>query len=448
MTNAEASGLDLLLQRLSWPSGLVRERACVSLGSLMADAKLGTDVATAVLAWMAVQKLESVAVFGLLAFFQAKTRDVDIPPWDAVSPRLLKPSLLSWLVARRLYEEYIGDPAVKEMHSGTAQPGFEVDPFFLRYAESFVPPVYLVRARHIDNKYSPGFLTQWAFEWTRLVELTEFKLRRPYIDFWTRQDDDHLGCLDLPLSEVYRSAFLRSLAWAAVERAMPRSDALWLAAQTCPIDLGLWRVPPGKQPGGWPKCGVVRDSVDTLPGEVATELAAIWHRQIGQEWLIAEASGRVQEGANSAYDLEIIGVIQACVGPSAPDVPTIYAEGARRTIGWETEHPLVFGGSYTRRSAVDWADRHSDWRIWRLAALADPDTVPRWQWWRFRRGVWLPAPILTARRFQFRCTPEAVVVEEDGHEVARWTDWTHNLREMTTANLTPQPARCCSFTVH
>ena len=30
-----------------------------------------------------------------------------------------------------------------------------------------------------------------------------------------------------------------------------------------------------------------------------------------------------------------------------------------------------------------------------------------------------------------------MVVEEGGSEVGRWIDWTHNLREMTSANLTP-----------
>ena len=52
MTSAEAYGLELLLQRLTWPSGLVQERACVSLGSLMADPELGAETVGEVLAWV------------------------------------------------------------------------------------------------------------------------------------------------------------------------------------------------------------------------------------------------------------------------------------------------------------------------------------------------------------------------------------------------------------
>jgi hypothetical protein len=437
VTTLEASALDLLFQRLTWPSGLVRERACVSLVSLLADVELGAEVTRAVLAWMAAQNLESVAVFGLLALSRARARVVEIPPWDVVSKHVPKPSLLSWLIARDLYDEYIGDPAVGDMHSGTAPAGFEADPFFLQYSESFVPPVYLMRAKHMDQKNCPGFLTQWSYEWTKLVEVTGFRLRRPYVSFWMRRDDDHLSCLDLPLSEVYRSAFLRALAWAVQVRGMPPDASLLLTAETCPIDLGLWLVAPGNRPEAWPKCTLDNGSIDTLPGRVTAELASMWHRQLGEDWIIAEARGRVDESANAAYDLDIIGIVQACTGPQSPDIEALCARRSRRTIEWKAEHLLAFGGSYGRELADDWQERHSDWLLWRLAARADSNTVPRWQWWRFHRGVWLPSPTLATKAFEFRCTPEAVIVAQDGLDVARWSDWTYKLREMITGDLTP-----------
>jgi hypothetical protein len=437
VTSSEASALDLLLQRLTWPSGLVRERACVSLGSLMADSELGGEVASAVLAWMAVQKLESLAVLGLLAFFQAKARGFPMPPSGAFCQRISKPSLLSWLIARSLYTQYIGDPAVHEMHAGTAPLGFEADPFFLKYAESFVPPVYLERARRIDSKHGSAFLARWMFEWTGLVELTGLKLHKPYVDFWTRRDDDYLLCLDLPLSEVYRSAFLRALSWAVDGDVLSRSKAVWLAGQTCPIDLGLWQVFPGRQPDAWPSSSPVGGSLDTIPGVVTSELAGMWQRQLSDEWSIAGASGRIYEGENSAYDLQIMGVIQACDGPHTPEIDSLDAKHAQRTISWAAPDLMAFGGKYGHEPADGWQEQHSDWSIWRLATRARLNTIPRWQWWRSLRGVWLPSPFLARESFEFRCTDKGVIIEEDGREVARWTDWTHNLREMTTANLTP-----------
>jgi hypothetical protein len=403
----------------------------------MAEAELGPEIIGAVLAWTREQKLESVAVLGLLALFQAKIRGVEIPTQETVSRELLRPSLLSWLIIKSLYKDSIGAPAVGEMHSETAPVRFEANPFFLKHAKWLVPPVYLERATRIDAKDCPGFLAQWKFEWTRVVELTGLGLLTPRADFWTRQDDDHLLCLDLPLSEAYRSAYLRAVAWAADKQFVSADSALWLAAQTCPIDLGLWQVPPGRPPDSWPRCEETQDSIDTLPGKLTGELAAMWQRQLGEEWLIAEASGRVLETSSSAYDVEIVGVIQACNGPSEPEIEGIIDRGHKTSIAEETDDPMVFDGGYGRKRAGDYEEGHDDWSIWRLAAPTNPNPLPRWQWWRFMRGVWLPSPFLAERRFEFRCTKEGVIIEENGRELARWTDWTYHLREMTTGNLTP-----------
>jgi hypothetical protein len=436
MTNFEKYGLEMLFERLTWPSGLVRERACVSLGSLMADAALGEEIIGTVLTWIGQQKLESVAALGLLAFFQAKLRGVELPARDVVSQHLAKPSLLSWLIYRTLYKQPIDAPALGGMHSETAPARFEANPFFLKHAKMFVPPIYLERATGID-KYCSGFLAQWKFEWARIVDANGFRLRADRVDFWMRQNDDHVLCLDLPLSEVYRSAYLRAVAWAADRQFVEPDDALWLSAQTCPIDLGLWQVPPRRSPENWPRCEEMQDSIDTLPGKLTRELAAMWQRQIGEEWLIAEASGRVFETTDSAYDVKITGVIQACDGPNSPKVESIVGRGNVARVADEPGDLMVFGGTYQRRPTGDYEEHHEGWSIWRLAVHGYPNPVPRWQWWRFRRGVWLPSPFLAERRFEFRCTEWGVIVEEHGRELARWTDWTHHLREMTTGNLTP-----------
>ncbi len=218
---------------------------------------------------------------------------------------------------------------------------------------------------------------------------------------------------------------------------MTRSLALWLSAQTCPIDLGLWQVKPQKQPDTWPTCSAVRDGVDTLPGELTAEIARMWQWQLGQEWLIAEASGRVHESDISAYDLEIIGVIQTCSGPSAPAIDAICEEDAGLAIAEEADDLLVFGGTYRRRHVHECQECYADWSIWRLACLANSNAIPRWQAWRFWRGAWLPSPFLAKNSFEFRCTQEAVTIGDEGCQIGRWIDWTHKLREMTTGNRSP-----------
>jgi hypothetical protein len=196
-------------------------------------------------------------------------------------------------------------------------------------------------------------------------------------------------------------------------------------------------VHPGELPESWPTCTSESDPVDAIPGCITSELSRIWHRQLGEDWLIAEAGGRVHEDENSAYDLDIMGIVQACIGPVSPVIDRLSSQGIQRTIHWGSERFITFGGSYDREPADNSQETHADWLVWRLAAPADPRTVSRWQWWRTQRRVWLPSPILARESFNFRCSQDSVTVYEDGYEVARWIDWAHKMRELNMGDLTP-----------
>ena len=76
------------------------------------------------------QNLESVAVLGMLALLHGRVHGIEIPTHETLSQHLVPASLLSWLVARSLYKDSIGAPALGEMYSDTAPVGFEADPFF------------------------------------------------------------------------------------------------------------------------------------------------------------------------------------------------------------------------------------------------------------------------------------------------------------------------------
>ena len=72
MTDARISteqGLSWLLSQLSWPVIRVRERASVELGALLRHPQLGNATHSALLQWIAAQRLESLAALGLLPPF-------------------------------------------------------------------------------------------------------------------------------------------------------------------------------------------------------------------------------------------------------------------------------------------------------------------------------------------------------------------------------------------
>ena len=62
--------IDLLIDRLRWPSALVRERTAVQIAQLIAQGR--QDVSDALIAWISRQELESRAATGILPFLKAQ----------------------------------------------------------------------------------------------------------------------------------------------------------------------------------------------------------------------------------------------------------------------------------------------------------------------------------------------------------------------------------------
>src|SRR6185437_7627135 len=106
----------------------------------------------AILDWIAQQPLESVAAIGLLVLAQAQIQGADLPPWSSVVSAIKKPSLLSWLISRELYGAPISDPAPYDFHSGAAPETFTADSFFKHYVRIFLPEIYLLRGKRIDER--------------------------------------------------------------------------------------------------------------------------------------------------------------------------------------------------------------------------------------------------------------------------------------------------------
>src|SRR5208337_765137 len=96
--------LFLLFSRLSWPSGMVRERTCAAIADLLNDSDWTDILQRSVLQWMKEQKLESMTVIGLLIFCKAKIENSSfrIPSTDIILSHISKPSILSCMLINEL----------------------------------------------------------------------------------------------------------------------------------------------------------------------------------------------------------------------------------------------------------------------------------------------------------------------------------------------------------
>lgn len=324
-----------------------------------------------------------------------------------------------------------------EFHSGTAPETFAADSFFTQYVRIFLPEIYLLQGKRIDERTGNRFIRQWSFEWARLLKVVDVELRRPSSYFWKDPNGDHF-VWDLPMSEIYRSSFLRALGWAVHKNVLDLRVAALFAAETCPVDLGLWRVKPKEKPGWWPTCPSPNGSIDQVPGLITSKLAELWERERNSEWALVEASGRVHEDHDTAYEIDIMGVIQSCHGAGRPVIDDVIAgQESIDEITAESPKLLALGGHYPQESDGEWERRYSDWSIWQLAAPARLITIDRWQHWRSARGIWLPAPFLARGGFNFTCTPESISIASGDAEQARWSDWTYRLEESLAGNLPP-----------
>jgi hypothetical protein len=446
---------DMLLQRLSWPSGLVRERACAALSDLILDPDQRDATEAALREWLRQQQLESPAAVGLLPFVRAKLagHSFGVDEVEIIRNSVNKPSILSWLLTRELASG--SEPPIDEalVSSESASSDYQPPQFFTDYVRNFVPPIYDMWATKIEQRTGIPFRRQWAYEW----DLLSFRLAVPRstssLNYWLSENSYKLPhCAPDPwMSEVYRSAFLRALAWVTVRGELTRDAAILLAADTCPIDLDLWMVRPSRRPEWWPQGNERTGKIDTVTPAIWRQVEEMWSRQrdgrdelIGSEWILASASGIVQSD-NEVFDLEIGGMFQRAHGPNAPYADSIaewYFNDAPRdpnVVRIVRHRPLHFEGSVREESMDEWIQTFEDWTVLPAAGMVDSFGAPaRWQYWRLLRPPWLPHTWLLeeSREVGFE-DDSALIVGTSGTVVGRWSDWTDGLQETRSRDLPP-----------
>jgi hypothetical protein len=437
-------GLSWLLARLTWPPILVRERACTELATLLLHPQLGDATRGALLHWIAGQRLESVAALGLLPFLRAKMQSGTYSiPLSELMKALRAPSILAWLLLNEVETRHSLPFAAACRHAETAPSGFTPDPFFAKNVKYFLPPSYVDIVRSFEAREGFPLYRQWTFEWQRLLKDLGVVPTRDEVDEWYRYlpGKEHYLGVDTRLAEVYRSAFLRALAWAATLGVAP-VVVQFLAAHACPVDLDLWQVAPQPRPSWWPHISQSNGQIDTTPAEIWQQVEALWekYRTGVQGSTIAAASGAVYH-QEIMYDLEILGLFQACRGPATPglaDLAASYCGAAARDTALTFLRPslLRYSGAIADRSPEEVLGQFADWDVLPAAGpVAHYGAVPRWQAWRVAREFWLPAPYLARSPLTVTCEARAIVVRDSDGEIGRWMDWTDGLEETTVEGL-------------
>jgi hypothetical protein len=420
--------IDLLFARLEWPSGLVRERACVAIAELLCDPSESEITFEYLMNWIKSQRLESISLYGLLILYKARSIKPDLCFSEYITSDIFKPSLLTNLLLLKLgmQPEEINNSFY--IMKKTVVPKSH-EKFFTRNL-SIYPGAYIVKS--IDEKKGFNFSQHWLHEWSNIVSELDIKLSRGSFNYWGREDSEHYSAFDVMFSEIFRSAFLRSLAWAVKQHGFNLHEAHFLALRNCPLDLGLWNMNIGNRPDDWPFVEHMESEIDTTPSRVWSRVNDLWSKQETIKSSLVEASGIVHSSENLVYHLQIRGVLQKCIGKEEPNLEEIYDQLERGFEFGPSE--LIFSG---RLKSEDIESIQSgDWLIITLTKNIWPATIPRWQFWRMN-SIYLPHGALVEEPLEYECTEDSIQILKQGTVIGEWKDWLHGFTEKTIANLPP-----------
>ena len=426
--------IELLIERLRWPAPLIRERAAVQIGTLVASGD--HSVLDALLAWIARQELESVAAIGLHPLIYASYQDrAHLPTVERVASACIASSLLSEL----LLAEY--DPTYEPRSASCRHSDASINSTYEEGSDGGDPAGsirdYLrERLERIGQRIDVSLERQFDHEVARLRESHGWSSPSTYRASRSGYYGQHPGWSPLA-SEVLRSAYLRSLAYGANKVG---DDSGWLtdaAACEAPIDLALWGLLPGDNPYWWPAVKAVADrgEVDVEVAEVLAQVRVAARTWDSEEHVVLAASGCISQSINGQHELEVRSFIQKPIGPCSPPLEELF-DFVRAAEAYVTpKHTsLRFEGTVKIESSPEGL---ADWIIGTLSGTAYPIPLHFWQGWRGLRGIQCPSSLLSNGPVEAVCGGKSLDFLGGEGLVAQWSDWTSEMSALLIEGLPP-----------
>lgn len=236
--------IDILLQRLLWPSPLVRERTASAIGQLLKLSPNKEQIYAKLLNWIKNQKMETTIAIGLLPI--AKSAETGSQSLKYIKIHELIECLpITSLVIDEIIKEIIG--LFGEVVNWQSRwKGINVVPvdyipsdFFERYIKGFLPPIYADRVRRIERNGLVDFTKQWAYSSAEILGESAIEEQVGDVMDFLGNNNSFLNGMSSYLSEIYRSAFLRVLQAFYMLEKIPDDIFLMYAYGTLPVDLSF-----------------------------------------------------------------------------------------------------------------------------------------------------------------------------------------------------------------
>ncbi len=252
--------LDLLFQRLIWPSPLARERAATEIAKLLVYSPEKKEIYRRLLEWIKSWRIESIIAIGLLPLlkaFQVCEHESDLSfikisdiKESIQASSIVIEELLKELALRT--KESIGDLPTY-LDTENLPTSYNINKFFDKYIKTILAPIYFIRAEEIEEKTVSSFIDVWAYNAEVIAKEYNIELESNHYFYGRHENEKFLIGFSTKVSEVYRSAFLRVLHDFYVKGLLPGDFYLEYSFSTLPIDLSFWSFLPNRSPDWWPK---------------------------------------------------------------------------------------------------------------------------------------------------------------------------------------------------
>ncbi|MBT9168192.1 NACHT domain-containing protein [Candidatus Hakubella thermalkaliphila] len=261
--------IDILFQRLAWPSPLVREWAATAIASLLKESPSKEAIFKRLLQWIKSQQLESMVAVSLLPLVKALEKNRDQVEYLQID-KIIESIPLTSVVIERLVDELsylLGvdskTPSKRKIINPVPSP-YGTNKFFQKYISGFLAPIYLERAQKVESLTGRSFTRQWSYTADEIIQ--ELGLKEEVGDVMSFMGGHHSPIMigmSTKLSEVYRSSFLRALQHFYDSGYIPDETYLEYAYSALPIELSYWKVKPCRAPHWWPKLSSIKVKTET-----------------------------------------------------------------------------------------------------------------------------------------------------------------------------------------
>ena len=402
--------LTMLMDRLSWPVKMVRWKAAKAIRGLIEDQSTRAAATARLLQWLGERPLESEVASGLSVFLIVAP-DAR-PGLSELCSRIARPSLLSEMLVEKMYGRHCG--GWEQAHSGVVPVGFLASKYFEDHKAAHVPRIFSNRLEGLGELYGLPLMRQWAYEWQALTDETRTVATSypSYLGDFALQRSGVVGQFVQRQAEVFRSAYLRTLAFAVSEWGMPLRIAAPYLFHTLSTLPDLFNVEPQERPK-WLGQTPAKSLVD------GADLEAIGRRIVNaaktRDWSLVALGSPFPADRAEFGDLTL-----AAFFITDDFVPS--EEQELDTIG-DLLYPDDLRFNMTREALEVKPIQGRKGTAISVCSEAHPIFHGFWHDDYFQRGLSLPAPYCFEKATTQRADVAGLKILLDGDEVAKATLW-------------------------